>query len=226
MEIILAIYLTNGELIGKDSISDIFNEGADGSLVKLMELWGNPDLTTKEKQDIVHRQLTDKDEDLGAIGRLIKFSGTLTYDLFPFLASLGGVKKLTPERVKKLIKSKGVKLAVEIGAAVTAVETIRNMYIEAILSDTPPKDFPTWWQLFIEEGAALRSLKKGSKAGLTMGGFAYGGPKAIQLGQKYLPKNMWTNIGLGTTGNVAGYTTMHTLIEGEMPTKKDLLDKG
>jgi len=35
---------------------------------------------------------------------------------------------------------------------------------------------------------------------------------------------MWTNIGLGTTGNVAGYTTMHTLIEGEMPTKKDLLD--
>ena len=218
-------YVVNedGELIG-DNISDIFNEGADGSVVKLMELWGNPDLTTKEKQDILHRQLTDEDKDLGAIGRLIKTSGMLYYDLAPFLSAM-----FAQPSFKKIIKKKHLAAAISIGTAVTAVETIRNMYIEAILSDTPPKDFETWWQLFIEEGAALRSLKQGAKAGLTMSGFAYGGPKAIQLGQKYLPKNALTNsalatIGLGTIGNVGGWTTMHTLIEGEMPTKKDLLD--
>lgn len=93
-------------------------------------------------------------------------------------------------------------------------DSIKEMYIQALESDTPPDSFIDWWNLFSHHG-----ISRGIEGGLSMMSIL-GGQK---IAANTIGKNPYINKHISNfIGRFLGFTAVGAYLNGEMPNKEEL----
>ena len=96
-------------------------------------------------------------------------------------------------------------------------DSIKEMYIQALESDTPPDSFADWWNIFSHHG-----LSRGIEGGINMVGLVGGQKVAAQTIGKLPGVNKYIS---DFVGRFAGLTLVGSAYnEGELPSKDELVN--